>query len=190
MSDSPSPKAAYFSPRFVYLAGPILGCNIGEANDWRKYVAAQLLPHNIVGISPLRCEPLIGERYSTDYPDPCFGTPRAISAKNKFDVQTSDLTFALLPKPIAPRPQSYGTLGEIFWADMFDKRVILVTDDPFVMVHPVIDSAVDWKFCTAEPGSLKGDPGTILLPSLEECVASAIKTCIGVLGGFAGGKNV
>lgn len=177
-------------PRFVYLAGPILGCNIGEANDWRKYVADKLEQHNIIGISPLRCEPLIGETYSTDYPDPRFGTPRAIAAKNKFDVKASDITFAFLPLPPAPRVQSYGTIGEIFWADEADKRVILVSDDPFVIKHPVIDSAVDWKLVTADKSTFNGDPGTIILPSLQECIDAAIDVCVGVLGGFAGGKNV
>lgn len=154
--------------KYVYLAGPILGCTKGEANDWRRYVADQLEPHGIIGISPLRCEPLIGERYTLEYPDPRFGVPRAIAAKNKHDVQNGDITLAYLPAEMGPNI-SLGTVGEIFWADAYDKQVILVSDHPKIIQHPVLDAAVDWK-----------------LGSLDE----AIDVCIGVLGGYTGGKNV
>lgn len=154
---------------FVYLAGPILGCTGKEANDWRKVVADQLAPHNIIGISPLRCEPLVGETYDATYNDPCFGTGRAIAAKNLFDVQNCDLTLAYLPVPSNGKHQSYGTLGEIFWSHSFSKRVILVSDDPTINGHPVIDSVVNWKLTT-----------------LDE----AVRVCIGVLAGYSGGKNI
>lgn len=174
-------NAIVFPPRFVYLAGPILGCNMGEANDWRKYVADKLEPHNIIGISPLRCEPLHGDKYSADYPDPRFGVPRAIAAKNKFDVRTCDITLALLPTPPKDRHQSFGTLQEIAWADEAGKMVIQVTDDPNVHRHPVVDSASGWKLVAGEGK----DYATI-----EEAVDAAIEICIGVLGGYTGGKNV
>ena len=43
--------------KYVYLAGPIAGCTEEEATEWREYVCTYF-PHGIVGISPLRCEPL------------------------------------------------------------------------------------------------------------------------------------
>lgn len=156
-------------PVFIYLAGPICGCNHGEANDWRQYVADRLKPHDIIGVSPLRCEPLIGERYTFDYPDPRFGVPRAIAAKNRADVRRCDLTLAFLPLPVPPRVQSYGTIGEMFWADADDKPTILVSDDPYVMRHPVLDAAAGWK-----------------LDTLDE----AVDVIVGVLGAYVGGKNV
>lgn len=155
-------------PRYVYLAGPIVGCTKGEANDWRQFVADWLAPYNIIGISPLRCEPLIGERYSLDYPDPKFGVPRAIAAKNKHDVIYCHMMIAYLPKEMGDNI-SLGTLGECFWADAYDKQVILVSDHPKILAHPVLDAAVDWK-----------------LGSLPE----ACDVCVGVLGGYTGGKNV
>lgn len=154
--------------RHVYLAGPIMGCTKGEANDWRHYVADKLKPQGIIGISPLRCEPLIGERYNLTYEDPRFGTPRAIAAKNRYDVMQCDLTLAYLPKEMGDNI-SLGTVGEIFWADTYDKRVILVSDHEKIVKHPVIDAAVDWKLTT-----------------LDE----AVEVCIGVLGGYTGGKHV
>lgn len=153
----------------VYLAGAIAGCNHGEANDWRRYVADKLLPHNIVGISPLRCEPLIGKTYSLDYPDPRFGTARAIAAKNKFDVENSALTLAFLPLPPAGRVQSYGTMIEMAWANRAGKQTILVSDDPYVMKHPVIDAVSNWKLDTLD---------------------QACEVIIGVLAAYVGGKAI
>lgn len=154
--------------KYVYLAGPILGCTGPEANDWRKAVASRLKDHDIIGISPLRCEPLVGERYSANYPDPRFGTPRAIAAKNRFDVQNCDITLAYLPE-VMFNNISLGTVGEIFWADQAGKQVVLVSDHPKIVGHPVIDAAVDWKLTTMD---------------------EAIDVIVGVLGGYTGGKNV
>jgi nucleoside 2-deoxyribosyltransferase len=151
--------------RYVYLAGPIMGRTKTEANSWRNYVAVELADHGIVGISPLRCEPLIGERYGVSH-DPLFGTPRAIGAKNRHDVREAHIILAYMPED---QPLSLGTLGEIFWADAYGKQVILVTTDPKLQGHPVLDAAVDWKLST-----------------LDE----AIDVCIGILGGYVGGKNV
>ena len=45
--------------KYIYLAGPIAQCSYKEANDWRDYVSNKL-HENIIGISPLRCEPMAG----------------------------------------------------------------------------------------------------------------------------------
>lgn len=155
--------------RTVYLAGPILGCDNMEANDWRRYVADKLAEHNIIGISPLRCEPLIGDRYTTNYPDPKFGTARAIGSKNFFDLQTCDLTLAYLPIPLPGRQQSFGTVCELAWAHALQKPSILVSNDPFIRDHPVLNTCAGW-----------------LLNDLDE----AVDVCIGLLAGYVGGKNV
>ena len=158
-----------FTERFVYGAGPITACTVGEANDWRRYVADQLEPHNITLVSPLRCEPLVGERYSLNYPDPKFGTPRAIANKNLFDVRNADMVLANIPMPEPGRIHSLGTLAELSWAHAFNKPAILVSNCPFVMAHPVVDIQCGWK-----------------LESLDD----AIEVIIGVLGAYTGGKNV
>lgn len=155
--------------KFVYLAGPIMGCTGQEANDWRLSVALQLADHGITGVSPLRCEPLIGERYTADHPDPRFGVARAIAAKNLFDVRSCDITLAYLPKSLPGRIPSLGTIIECAWARALGKQVILVSDDSIVLGHPVLNACVDWKLGT---------------------LAEAVDVCIGVLGGYTGGKNV
>lgn len=83
----------------IYLAGPIFGATGPEANDWRRDMTARLAVHGIVGISPLRCEPMIGDRYDVAYADPCFGTPEAILGKNFLDLRACDLTLAYMPTP-------------------------------------------------------------------------------------------
>ena len=129
----------------VYLAGPIAGCNKSEANDWRAFVCGKL-PPGVVGVSPLRCEPLIGRRYKLAYDDPRFGTPKAIAAKNWFDSNRCDMVLAYLPKEISARRPSYGTIIEIGWAIAMRKPTLLVTDDPLVRDHPLIAANVPWVF--------------------------------------------
>ena len=69
--------------KYIYLAGPIAGLNEQEATEWRKGVI-DTLPYGIVGISPLRCEPLKqGMVYTDDgATDPMWSDARAINAKN------------------------------------------------------------------------------------------------------------
>ena len=53
--------------KYIYLAGPIAGCTEEEATSWREYVCTVCYPHGIIGISPLRCEPLKeGMTYTDD----------------------------------------------------------------------------------------------------------------------------
>ena len=154
----------------VYLAGPIMGCSQAEANDWRIAVATQLDAADIRGVSPLRCEPLTVERYPPQNSDPKFGTARAIGSKNVFDVRRCDLTLAFFPAFANEMRPSYGTVIEIAWAHILGKPVVVVSDDPFILEHPVINACAGW-----------------ILPNLDE----AIELIIGVLGGYTiGGKNV
>ena len=149
----------------IYLAGPIAGCDKSEANDWRAYVSDQLSHARIKGISPLRCEPIVGERYMMNYADPKFGTARAISSKNIFDVRHCDMTLAYLPREINDRRPSYGTICELAWAHILGKPTLLVTDCPMLQQHPVINVNAGW-----------------VLTDLDE----AIEVIVGVLADYAG----
>ena len=153
--------------KFVYLAGPITGLTESEAKVWRQDVAERLEDHGITGISPLRCEPAHGERYTAFNPDPLFGTAAGIAAKNMFDVQHCDLVIAYLPGYVR---LSIGTILEIGWAKMANKPVILVTNPAGPLAaHPVLKACVAW---------------TVGL--LDE----AVDIAVGILGGYCGGKNV
>lgn len=126
--------------RTVYLAGPIGGCTKGEANDWRIDLEERLADHDIQGISPLRCEPVIDERYAAEgYPDEKFGTARAIGSKNEMDVRMCDMVIAYLPSI------SMGTLIEIGMAHALNKPVIIVSGEPDINFHPVIQHCASWR---------------------------------------------
>jgi nucleoside 2-deoxyribosyltransferase len=148
----------------VYLAGPISGCDLREANDWRSDVMRRLELANIRGISPLRCEPLVGERYGLTYEDPRFGTAKAISSKNFLDVQMCDMTLCYMPKALNERRLSVGTLIELAWAHALRKPTVLVTDYQFLMEHPVVQAAASWSLSTMD---------------------EAIDVLVGVLGDYA-----
>ncbi len=129
---------------YVYLAGPIAGCNQDEAKTWRDEIMFQL-PPNIVGISPLRSEPADSDGvYKLTYDDVLYGSAGAISAKNMMDVRTCDLLLAYLPKELNDRRPSYGTIWEIASACMLSKPVIIWTDDDYVRGHPLLKFHVPW----------------------------------------------
>lgn len=152
----------------VYLAGPILGLGHEEANEWRHAVSFKLAQAGIKGVSPLRCEPIVGPVYQPQYGDPLFGTARAIASKNLFDTKRCDMVLALLPRPQPGRHQSYGALMEIAWAHALGKPVLLVSDDPDITAHPVVTACASW-----------------LLEDLD----AAVEVLIGVLSAYTGGAN-
>ena len=133
--------------KFIYLAGPIAGCTQEEANEWREYVRS-MLPHGIVGISPLRCEPLKeGMVYTDDgATDKMWSDPRSINAKNWLDTESSDLVLAYLPKEMNDRRPSIGTIIEIGWAIGLRKPLIVVTNDEYLASHPLIQTNANWIF--------------------------------------------
>lgn len=144
----------------VYLAGPINGCTKGEANDWRNTASARLADFGITGISPLRCEPLVGDRYGIGHNDARFGVPSAIASKNRFDVQQCDMMLAYFP------PEQYagagehgdmfywpsiGTVWEIGMAHAFGTPAIVVCENKILKPHPVIQTA-PWVLDNLEEG--------------------------------------
>lgn len=164
----------------IYLAGPIMGCDKGEANDWRRYVDNELVKKTdgrLRGISPLRCEPLVGDRYTAVYADPKFGTARAIGSKNFADVQRCDMTLAYFPAlslegdtdGVNLRMPSLGTIIEIGWAFALRKPTIVVTNDKRIYDHPVVNTCAGW-----------------LLEDLDD----GVEVLVGILDGYYGGKNI
>ena len=137
--------------KFVYLAGPIAGCDHHQAKDWRTYVAWKLHPHGIRTISPLRCEPRIGEKYELEYAgDAKFGSARALTSKNIFDIRNCDAALVYMPKS-APRV-SVGTLIELGGLHFLNKSIVSVTDDPYLNAHPVFNYCSGWMLPTLDDG--------------------------------------
>jgi nucleoside 2-deoxyribosyltransferase len=137
--------------KYIYLAGPIAGLTEEEATTWRNDVDL-MLPDNIVGISPLRCEPLRpGMVYTDDgATDKMWSDPRAINAKNWLDTESADLVLAYLPKEMNDRRPSIGTIIEIGWSIGLKKPLIVVSDDEQIMDHPLIECNAAWRFKTLD----------------------------------------
>ncbi len=135
--------------KYIYLAGPVTGHLEKDAKQWRDTVKALLLP-GIIGINPLRGEGSpSGERYlPTDKSK--LRNSKAIAAKNYYDTNNCDLVLAYLPKSYNAVRTSYGTIFELGWATGSQTPTILVTDDPTLTEHPLIDAKVNWVVETLE----------------------------------------
>jgi nucleoside 2-deoxyribosyltransferase len=141
----------------VYLGGPIAGLTEAQAKTWRAGVQEQLMEANIEGISPLRCEPALEGVY--DVPqgaqlnDPCFGSPRAIAAKNEFDIRHCDMILVYFP-PLAGKTSlavpSVGTTIELGWAYGLGKSIVFVTRDKYLKAHPLVQHCASWSLDTLE----------------------------------------
>lgn len=134
----------------VYLAGPVTDCTEGEAKDWRAEVDSALRDYGIRSISPVRCEPARGERYTLSNQDPRFGTMTAIASKNFADVQMCDMLLAYMPRAMMERRLSVGTLCELAWGYALRKPTLLVSDYPFLMDHPVVRACANWPLSTLD----------------------------------------
>ena len=122
----------------VYLAGPVLGKDVTEAVDWRVLAQVFLAKHDILGISPLRCEtPSADGTFQADA-GKRWGTPQSIMWKNLFDVRNTDATLAYLPLSLTKNRPSIGTLAELGMAHALQKPIFLATDDPYLSNHPWI----------------------------------------------------
>lgn len=135
--------------KFIYLAGPIAGCNYGEATEWRGYVKSRLAP-NIIGISPMRDKSHLdnGGMISgdaKDYSDQLLSSQRAIVGRDKYDATHCDGILAYLPREMNERRPSIGTIIEIGAASWGKEiPVVLVTDDTYYANHPLMMDCCNW----------------------------------------------
>ena len=93
--------------RFIYLAGPIVGCTYKQATNWREAVGDGFLP-GIVGISPMRmkewCQRVRKIRSVDQYKKLAdeaefliTGESHAMCARDRTDVQSCAMVLAYLP---------------------------------------------------------------------------------------------
>lgn len=115
-------------PRLIYLAGPISGISPEAATNWREYVAKRVGAEVSV-LDPTRDTP--------DYALPVSGDRdpeselargrhgRITVARDRMDVMSCDIVLANL---LGSNQVSIGTVGEIFWADLLRKPVLIVRE--------------------------------------------------------------
>ena len=128
--------------KFIYLAGPIFGVSYKEAVDWRDEIKKMFLP-GIVGISPMRLKEFLSKKRKIghSYEDDDLSNARAIRTRDKMDVKICDMIVAFMPREMNEKRPSTGTTMELGWADAFDKPIVLITDDPHLIKHPLTGQA-------------------------------------------------
>lgn len=128
--------------RYIYLAGAIYGVSYEEAIDWRTEIKSLFLP-GLIGISPMRMKEFLSgkEKIGHSYEHDLLSNARAIWARDKMDVKTCDMIVAYMPRSINEKRPSTGTTVELGWADAFDKLIVLITDDPHLINHPLTGQA-------------------------------------------------
>jgi nucleoside 2-deoxyribosyltransferase len=125
---------------YIYLAGPVSGKTDDEANLWRTKFAHRLESIGMVGVSPIRYEPVKPDGAYLEEGQYDLELARQIITKNRLDVQRCDLTLAYMPT------ESRGTLQEIGWAYGMEKPIVVVSDLAQVLFNPVIMGSCPWRF--------------------------------------------
>lgn len=132
----------------VYLAGPIAGCTLEGATDWREEAHWALDNCNIETLSPMRAKnalPSGGDRIGQDFrqyqEQGVFYTSRGIMTRDFNDVKRCD---AALVNLLGQKTYSVGTIMELGWMYLLRKPVIVVIEkegnihDQHPMVHEAI----------------------------------------------------
>lgn len=68
--------------------------------------------------------------------------------RNRFDVGRSDILFACF---LGATAVSIGSVGEIFWADVLKKPVIIVREDDNIHNHDMLNEIAGWIFPELTP---------------------------------------
>jgi hypothetical protein len=114
--------------RRVYLSGPITGQSREQATEWRTYVTRRLAP-GIIAVDPMRdaVEFSVVSEQLLDTPSRLrhLMHGKEILERNRMDVARCDL---LLANFLGAQRVSIGSVGEVFWADVFRKPVIVVRE--------------------------------------------------------------
>lgn len=103
----------------VYLYGPITGLSFAGAQDWRTWMRAELAPHGIDAVSPLRFKDYLANLeqisgHGRDYLHMgVLSTPPAVIARDKFDVLRADM---LVGNFLGADRVSIGSMFEQAWA--------------------------------------------------------------------------
>tara|TARA_Y100000034_G_scaffold136371_1_gene212455 strand:+ start:13252 stop:13743 length:492 start_codon:yes stop_codon:yes gene_type:complete len=135
----------YMTKKFVYLCGPMEGCTDSEIDSWRNLASQEFSyrERDIVGITPNRCEPDRNDWHQAT---------KEIFNKNMMDCKRCDLLLAYMPKEITQGRGNYGTTTELAWFIMMQKPIVLVTDDPGIINHPVMMHGCGWIVDNLEEG--------------------------------------
>lgn len=136
----------------VYLAGPIAGLSYRGCTDWRHTAAADLHPHGIAALSPLRGKEYLAhlESISSDGKEYAhlgvLATPRGVMTRDRFDAMRCDV---LLVNLLGAKKVSIGTVMEIAWADARRTPIVCAIEDTGnPHEHMMISEALGFRVTT------------------------------------------
>ena len=139
-------EGVFMKSHTIYLCGPITGLSLDQSTNWRRDAILALSPHVNV-IDPTR-----------DFPDPirrsvgsahrALSTKRLVHGKrtlvrDRFDIQRSDIVLACF---LNAKHVSIGSVGEIFWADILRKPVIIIREEDNPHNHDMLNEIAGWIF--------------------------------------------
>jgi nucleoside 2-deoxyribosyltransferase len=107
----------------IYLAGPISGLSLEEANQWRRLATMSLRPAEC--INPLRGAENQPDRYFNPNGERWTSMPQ-IFQRDHHDVMTCD---AVLANFIGAKIVSRGTLMELAWAYAYRKPIVMAIEE-------------------------------------------------------------
>ena len=133
----------------VYLAGPISSVDLAGATGWRDEAKRALDDLGIDAYSPLRHKEglipqngLIGADVALYERHP-LTSAQGITARDRYDVQSSDLMIANL---LGCTEKTSGTAVEFGWADAFGVPVIMVIEDEgSIAEHPMLSTIAGFR---------------------------------------------
>ena len=136
--------------RTVFLCGPITGLTLEQAAGWRRRVTQELAAEALT-IDPTRDTP-------DPYPNVQDPETQPVSvgrlshgkrtvARDRFDLERSDLVLACF---LGAQRVSIGAVGEIFWADVLRKPVIIVRELDNPHNHDMLNEIAGWIFDNLE----------------------------------------
>lgn len=135
----------------VYLSGPITGLNYAGSVDWRQEATRELYHYGINTISPMRAKEFLKNEniIKGSYEDSLFGSAQAITTRDRFDTQRSDVVLVNL---LGAKTVSIGTMIEVGWADAARVPIVLVSEDDNIHRHPILDTCCGFKAKTLGDG--------------------------------------
>jgi hypothetical protein len=114
--------------RRVFLSGPITGCSQEQSSNWRQYVRERF-SSGIITIDPTRDSvdsTVVSERELDEAARLHNLTHgKEILDRNRQDIARCDIVLANF---LGAQRVSIGAVGELFWADIFRKPVIVVRE--------------------------------------------------------------
>lgn len=130
----------------VYLAGPITGLTLDQADDWRISAEEKLRARGMTPLSPLRAEKFLKDYgvLETSYLGATpMVTDRGIMTRDHWDVSRCD---AVLFNLLGASRVSIGTMFELAWAYAYRKPVVVIMepeDNPHE--HSMVREATDYR---------------------------------------------